>query len=109
MDFDSIEGIELSGYRLASIDLITPSSTSGDAYLLCPDGQQIDLYWRSEQPKPLATWSPPTTPGSLGVITVEVCGSIEAEADLGPVLEAAVPLIERVWNATHGPTPSSTA
>jgi hypothetical protein len=97
VDFDVVRGMAVRGFRLASIDLITPTTTSGDAFLVGPDGQTIDIAWRSERREPTATWSPPTLPGSLGVITIEVSESIESEAELGPVLEAVVRLIEPVW------------
>lgn len=93
MDFDPVPDLEIGGFRLASIDLITPSSTSGDAHLVCPDGRTIDVAWRSEQPEPSATWSPPTVPGSLGVVTVAITGHVEADRDLGPVLAASVCLM----------------
>jgi hypothetical protein len=93
VDFDPIECLEHQGYRLASIDLISPGSTSGDAFLLCPGGQQIDLFWRSEQSGPSVRWSPPQMIDSLGVITIEVTEQVEAEGDLGPVLKAALTLI----------------
>jgi hypothetical protein len=96
MDFEPIPGLEHQGLRLASIDLITPGSTSGDAYLLLPDGRHIDVAWRSERAASAASWSRPTVLGGLGVITVEITGAIEDQADLGPVLEAAASLVEPI-------------
>lgn len=94
MDFDPIAELGHRGFRLASIDLVTPGSTSGDAYLLLPDGRHIDLAWRSEMAASAASWSHPTVPGGLGVITVEITGSVEDETDLEPVLEAAARLFD---------------
>jgi hypothetical protein len=94
VDFDPIPGLEHRGFRLASIDLITIGSTSGDAYLLLPDGRHIDVAWRSGRASSAALWSRPTVPGGLGVITVEITGSVEDEAHLEPVLEAAASLVE---------------
>lgn len=96
MDFDLVPGLEVNGFRVASIDVITPPTTSGDAYLVCPDGPCIDLAWRSDQPEPSAVWSPPTMPNSLGVITVAIAEKVEADSDLGPVLDAAVRLMESI-------------
>jgi hypothetical protein len=96
VDFDPIPGLEHQGLRLASIDLITPGSTSGDAYLLLPDGRHIDIAWRSERAASAASWSRPTVLGGLGVITVEITGSVGDEGDLGPVLEAAARLVEPI-------------
>lgn len=99
VDFDVVRGMTVRGYRLASIDLITQTTTSGDAYLVRPDGRQIDLAWRSERPEPSASWSPPTMPGSLGVITVGITEHVEADRDLGPVLEASVGLMGSILAA----------
>lgn len=93
MDFDPVPDLEINGFRLASISLITPTTTSGDAYLVCPDGRTIDVAWRSE---PSATWPPPTLPGSLGVVTEDISEHIVEESDLGPVLEACVGLMEPI-------------
>lgn len=96
VDFDPIRGMETRGYRLAPIDVLTPSSNSGDAYLLCPDGRCIDLYWRASQRAPAAHWEPPAVAGGLGVITVEVEGEVRRERDLLPVLDAAVVLMDPI-------------
>lgn len=99
MDFESVEGLEVRGYRLASIDLIEARATSGDAYLVCPDGRQIDLVWRSERPQPSGRWTPPSVPGGTGVIIVEITEVVAIEEDLGPVLEAAVKLMPMTLRA----------
>jgi hypothetical protein len=96
MDFEPVGGLEMHGYRIASIDHITPSSTSGDAYIVCPDGRRIDLAWKSDQPEPSATWSPPTMPESLGVISVRITERVDADGDMMPVLAAAVALMETI-------------
>lgn len=93
MDFDLVPGLEVNGFRVASIDLIATMATSGDAHLVCPDGRTIDVAWRSEQPEPSATWSPPTMPGSLGVVTVAITEHVKADRELGPVLAASVCLM----------------
>lgn len=99
MDFDPVEGMEVDRYRLAPIDLLTPSSTSGDAYLVCPDGRRIDLYWRACQTAPAARWEPPTVVGGLGVITVEVASEVRCERDLHAVLDAAVAVMDPILAA----------
>jgi hypothetical protein len=96
MDFEPIPDLEHQGLRLASIDLISPGSTSGDAYLLLPDGRLIDLAWRSERAASAASWAHPTVPGGLGVVTVEITESVADEGDLEPVLEAAARLVEPI-------------
>jgi hypothetical protein len=96
VDFDPIPGLEHQGLRLASIDLITPGSTSGDAYLLLPDGRHVDVVWRSEMAAAVASRSCPSVPDGLGVITVEITGSVADETDLEPVLEAAARLVEPI-------------
>jgi hypothetical protein len=90
----------VNSFRLASIDLITPTViTSGDAHLVCPGGRAIDLAWGSERPEPSARWSPLRMLDSLGVITVEVTEQVEVEGHLGPVLETAVVLMEPILAA----------
>jgi hypothetical protein len=96
VDFDPIPGLEHQGFRLASIDLITSGCTSGDAYLLLPDGRHIDVAWRSEMAASAASWSRPTGPGGLGVISVEITRPVADEGDLEPVLEAAARLVEPI-------------
>lgn len=94
MDFEPIRGLGVSGYRLASVEVINGPLTSGDAVLLRPDGAQIDLYWRSEQTRTSAAWSPPPSARGTGVIHVGVTGIVARARDLGPVLEAAVRFVD---------------
>lgn len=95
MDFEPVPGMDVSGYRIAPITEIEPGQEpSGDAWLLCPDGTHIDLYWRAEEPEDQAIWNPSEVEGGRGVIWVKVTKAVTEEADLDAVLELAVGVVE---------------
>lgn len=96
MDFEAMPDLEVDGYRLAPISLIEPGyEPSGDAWLLCPDGTHIDLYWRAEEPQDAAVWNSSEVEGGRGVIWVTLAGPMSEEADLEAVLRLAVRVVER--------------
>lgn len=105
MDFEPIGGLECAGYRLASADAIEPGATSGDGFLITPDGRTLDLWWRSERPSAKARWAPPPSATGTGVIAVEIAEAVNSDQDLGPVLEAAVGLLEQALAAQIEPPP----
>jgi hypothetical protein len=104
VDFEPIPDLEFRGFRLATVEEIASGALSGDAILLAPDSRAIDVRWHAGQREPSASWSPPTVPGSLGVIRVEITERVETEGDLGPVLEATVVLMEPILAAGIEPT-----
>ena len=96
MDFEPVPDLEVEGYRLAPISLIEPGrEPSGDAWLLCPDGTHVDLYWRAEESEDEAVWNPSEVEGGQGVIWVTVTGAVTHEADLEAVLRLAATVVER--------------
>lgn len=87
--------VEEAGYRIAPITAIEPGyEPSGDAWLLCPDGTHIDLYWRAEEPEDKAVWNPSEVEGGRGVIWVTVTGSVTVATDLEAVLRVAVEVVD---------------
>ena len=91
MDFEPVPDLEVEGYRLAPITMIEPDhEPSGDAWLLCPDGTHVDLYWRAEESENKAVWNASEVDGGRGVIWVTVTGAVTAEADLEAVLRLTV-------------------
>jgi hypothetical protein len=70
-DLELVAGLEVDGYRIAPTTLLVPDKDpSGDAWLLCPDGDHIALFWRAEQPHEAVVWRPATVPGRRGLIFV---------------------------------------
>jgi hypothetical protein len=95
MRFEAMPDLEVDGYRIAPITLIEPGhEPSGDAWLLCPAGTHIDLYWRAEEPDDKAVWNPSEVEGGRGVIWVTVTGAVTGEADLEAVLRLAVGVVK---------------
>lgn len=95
VDFEPIPTLEHCGFRLASVDEIEQGRTSGDALVLTADDRAIDVWWRSERPARTAHWAPPPSATGSGVIAVEITEQVASEGDLGPVLTAAVGVIQQ--------------
>jgi len=103
--FEPIPDLEHRGYRLAPMDEIEAGVASGDAILIRADGRTIDIWWRAERSARSARWAPPPSATGDGVIAIEITERVDSDLDLGPVLEAALELLEQTPPAPPKPHP----
>lgn len=95
MDFDLVPDADVAGYRIAPITLIERGQEpTGDAWLLCPDGTHIDVYWKAEEPAEFVVWHPSEIEGGRGVIEVRLREAVSKEGDLDVVLRLAAKVVD---------------
>jgi len=105
--FPVLPDSEVDGFQLGMItDFEAQPDTSGDGFVVAPDGSRAGLVWESEVEEPYFSQVLPPDSSRWGVWAVGVTKPLRSEADARPFLAATLSELRSRWEEwkRHEPT-----
>ena len=98
--FPTVPGAEVEGFKLGMItDFEAQPDTTGDGFVIAPDGTRAGLVWESEVTEPYFDEVLPPDHDRWGVWAVGVREPLRSAADGKGFLEAMLPELRSRWEA----------
>ena len=96
--FPVVPDSDVDGFQFGMItDFNAQPDTTGDAFVVAPDGSRAGLVWESEVDEPYFDEVLPPDPGRWGVWAVGATQPLRRESDVRPFLAALLPELRSRW------------